>query len=68
MTEDFPDTELLIEEVRKRPEIWDVSSELYKDKHKKQSAWIGICQQFIVDFDEKDEKEKNEIGKNISLI
>nr|CAH7719180.1 unnamed protein product [Callosobruchus chinensis] len=31
------DSELLINEVQKRPVLWDTTSELYKDKNKKKT-------------------------------
>lgn len=57
------DVELFIEEVKKHPLIWNVALEEFHDRNKKRSAWITICRQFSEAFDEKEDKEKNEICK-----
>lgn len=57
------DVELFIEEVKKYPELWDVSCSDYKDKVKKRNAWIEICSVFCEGFKEKEEKDKCDIGK-----
>ncbi|XP_012277721.1 uncharacterized protein LOC105698239 [Orussus abietinus] len=44
------DCELLISEVQKRPSLWDTSHEDYKDKHKKNSAWVEVCACLIENF------------------
>ena len=62
MAESF-DTELLIEEVKKCSELWDIKCEKYHDKNLKRSAWIRICSRLYSDFEEKTQKEKEEIGK-----
>lgn len=63
MTEVEIDTELLIEEVRIHPELWDVSCEDYKNKNKKTAAWIQVCSTLIADFETKEEAIKNALGK-----
>lgn len=63
MTEREIDTELLIEEVRRHPELWDVGSEDYKNKNKKTAAWIEVCSTLIPDFETKEEAIKNALGK-----
>lgn len=63
MTEGDIDTELLIEEVRRHPELWDVGSEEYKNKNKKTTAWIEVCGTLIADFETKEESIKNILGK-----
>ncbi|CAL1678899.1 unnamed protein product [Lasius platythorax] len=55
------DIELFIEEIKKYPEIWNVAAEEYHDRTKKRSAWIDICRVFCDGFDEKNERDKNEI-------
>lgn len=37
------DVELLITEIEKRPVIWDVSDELYKDRNKKNDGWMEVA-------------------------
>ncbi|XP_076656101.1 uncharacterized protein LOC143360834 [Halictus rubicundus] len=55
------DIELFIEEVKKYPEIWNVAAEEYHDKTKKRSAWLQVCRAMYDNFDEKHEKDKNEM-------
>jgi hypothetical protein len=57
------DTELFIESVKKFREIWDTKYELYHDKNVKRAAWMKICGIFEPSFEEKSQKEKDEIGK-----
>lgn len=57
------DIELFIGEIKNHPEIWNISAETYHDRQKKRGAWIKICRIFYEGFDEKDEKERNEICK-----
>lgn len=66
MTENFEesfDIELFIGEIKNHPEIWNIAAETYHDRQKKRGAWIKICRIFCEGFDEKDEKERNEICK-----
>ena len=51
--------EQLIELVEARNCIWDISSENYKDKNLKKEAWIDICQEMIIGFNDLDTKERN---------
>jgi hypothetical protein len=57
------DIELFIGEVKNYPEIWNVAIDTYHDKKKKRGAWINICRVFYDGFDEKDDRDKNEICK-----
>lgn len=57
------DVELFISEVKKYPEIWDVNSEAYRFKTKKQQAWGAIAKLFISDFDDLPDKEKLDVCK-----
>ncbi|KAG5865558.1 hypothetical protein JTB14_000696 [Gonioctena quinquepunctata] len=59
------DIEFFIEEIKKYPEIWSVSDENYHDRTKKRSAWTNICCLFIDNFEQKDDKARNEIYKLI---
>lgn len=58
------DIELFIDEVKNYHEIWNVAVETYHDRKKKRAAWISICRVFCDRFDEKDERDKNEICKS----
>lgn len=55
------DTELFILSVQQRHEIWDIKDEDFKDKNKKQNAWISIVHKFYPE--EKDPKKIAEIGE-----
>jgi len=57
---DEVDMELFIGEVKLHPEIWNIADH---DRTKKRVAWIEICRVFCEGFDEKDEREKNDICK-----
>jgi hypothetical protein len=46
-----------------RPQLWDTSSESYKDKHKTRDGWNEVCSELFDDFDNKDSGEKAVIGK-----
>ncbi|KAL4084308.1 hypothetical protein QTP88_028133 [Uroleucon formosanum] len=59
------DVELLIGAVKNYPEIWNVAAETYHDSNKKRGAWIKICEEFCQRFNEKNDKERNEICKYI---
>lgn len=60
---DDVDIELLIGEVKSYKEIWNIADENYHDRTKKRSAWSQCCQNFFPSFDEKDDKERNDICK-----
>ncbi|KAL1489057.1 hypothetical protein ABEB36_014002 [Hypothenemus hampei] len=52
------DIDLLIGEVEKRRVIWDTLSEEYKNRNKKQEAWILVCRCLFENFDEKLQSEQ----------
>lgn len=56
------DVELFIEEINKLPAIWDSASEEYRDKYMKRAAWVTLCETFCENFNDKSDKEKNDIG------
>ena len=66
--EELLEIELFIGEVRKYTEIWNVAAEEYHNRTKKRSACINVCQVFCEGFDDKDERDKNEICKYIIQI
>lgn len=59
---DEVDMELFIGEVKLHPEVWNIADDTYHDRTKKRGAWIEICRVFCEGFDEKDEREKNDIS------
>jgi hypothetical protein len=63
MEGDELDVELFINEVQKYPEIWNIKSEEYRDRNKKRTAWIKVCEVLCGNFNDKTEEEKNSIGK-----
>lgn len=66
--DDRVDIELLIGEVKNYKEIWNISDESYHDRTKKRSAWINICRVFFPSFDDKEDKERNDICKYSYII
>lgn len=56
MSESDIDIDLLIDEVRKRPAIWDIASESYGNKIIKRRAWEELV---LVFCDDTDSQEKN---------
>lgn len=52
------DPELLISIIERKPIIWDTSIEEYKDKHKKNAAWVEVCSYLIQNFETKDEAQQ----------
>ncbi|KAG8317450.1 hypothetical protein J6590_026599 [Homalodisca vitripennis] len=51
-------TELLIDEVKKREAIWNSSSETYKDRVLKKNQWSQLCSIFCSNFEDQTPKEK----------
>jgi hypothetical protein len=62
------DARLLISEVEKRPVIWDKSYEGYKDKIKKHTAWVAVCECLVQDFNTKHEAQQKLFCKNYFSI
>lgn len=67
-TDDNVDIGLFIGEVKNYKEIWNIANRNYYDRTKKRNAWINICRVFYPLFDEKNEKEKNDLCKYIIRI
>lgn len=61
--DDNVDIGLFIGEVKNYKEIWNITDRNYYDRTKKRNAWINICRVFFPLFDEKNEKEKNDLCK-----
>ena len=57
------DTEKVINEVRARELLWDISHELYKDRDARLSAWQQICRQVVPNFGNMTAREQAESGK-----
>ncbi|CAK1589528.1 unnamed protein product [Parnassius mnemosyne] len=55
-TEAF-NTELFIDEIEKRPAVWDMTSSVYSDKNLRRRAWEELVLIFC-EGDENEEKKK----------
>lgn len=60
--------EMFIEHIKTRPEIWNITSEEYKDKKKRDESWEDICHHLVEEFSDMEEKEKKEYGKIFYLL
>ncbi|CAH1998057.1 unnamed protein product, partial [Acanthoscelides obtectus] len=47
--------------------LWDLSSGDYKNRQLKRDDWKEVCEIVIQKFGEKDEKERQEIGREVQL-
>ncbi|VEN64519.1 unnamed protein product [Callosobruchus maculatus] len=56
-------TELLISLVEERPELWDKTLDVYKDRDLKDAAWRDICTILIEGFEEMEQTQRQEFGK-----
>lgn len=52
------ETEQLISEVEKRPVLWDMSDTDYKDRNKKNEAWLNVTSALYEIFSNNTETEK----------
>lgn len=59
------DVELFIDEVKKRPALWDSTSDLYKNRQLKRDGWKEICEIFVSSLTEQPESKQREIGKHV---
>lgn len=50
-------------EIKNHPEVRNIAAETYHDRQNKRGAWTKIRRIFREVFDEKDEKERNEMCK-----
>lgn len=57
------DVEVLISEVEKHPAVWDVSNNEYKNKLKRNEAWLRVASIVIPNFMQKIETDKKMICK-----
>nr|CAD7450497.1 unnamed protein product [Timema bartmani] len=56
------DIEILISLVEARLVLWDKTAEIYKDKNATKQAWKEICIEFMSDFEELEDMDKNTFG------
>lgn len=63
MTSCCLDVETFIREVKKYPEIWDLTSEDHRFKNRKRQAWSEIARVFVDEFENLNEIEKLDLCK-----
>ncbi|CAG4963394.1 unnamed protein product [Parnassius apollo] len=51
---------------KERPFLWGKTEDIYKDKNLKLAAWREVCLILKPNFDELDEKERKQYGKQVS--
>lgn len=56
------DIERLISSVQARVELWDKTSEKYKDTFKTLEAWKAVCAEIIDGYEDFDDSKKNDIS------
>ncbi|XP_076236461.1 uncharacterized protein LOC143180551 [Calliopsis andreniformis] len=59
------DTEKFIEEIQKRPAIYDVNRSEYNDRNAKMAAWDEVCQVMVPNWARLTNEEKNVEEKNL---
>lgn len=57
------DVELLITEIERRPVLWDISGELYRDRNKKNDGWMEVATVIFENFSEKTQTEQKIISE-----
>nr|CAH7739139.1 unnamed protein product [Callosobruchus chinensis] len=62
------DTELLICAIEDKKCIWDVSSEDYKNRDMESKAFMDVTAVVVQNFEEVNEKEREEAGKKLETI
>lgn len=56
------DTERFIEEIERRPAIYDVSRGEYNDRNAKMTAWDEVCQVMVPNWARLTDEERNVEG------
>lgn len=56
------DTEKFIEEIEKRPAIYDVNCSEYNDRNAKMTAWDEVCQVMVPNWARLTDEERNVEG------
>ncbi|KAF7381345.1 hypothetical protein HZH66_013739 [Vespula vulgaris] len=59
------DTERFIEEIEKRPAIYDVNRSEYNDRNAKMSAWEEVCQVMVPNWTRLSDEERNMEEKSL---
>ncbi|XP_073947922.1 uncharacterized protein [Choristoneura fumiferana] len=59
------DVETFISEIKKHPEIWDLTCEDNRHKMRKQRAWSEVARLFIEEFDGMSEVDKTDVYRKL---
>ncbi|XP_071054321.1 uncharacterized protein [Onthophagus taurus] len=59
------DNEVLISLVQTKPVLWDKTLPIYKDRNATKNAWKDVCCEINKNFEDMEDKEKNEFGKAV---
>ena len=59
------DSALLIYLIEERSCLWDLTSDIYKDKQKRTKAWIEIGEQLVENYMDQSDKDKDELNSVI---
>lgn len=63
---DYLDSELIIVEVQKYPCLYDTNDDDFKNREKKKLSWISVASSVMgEEWEDMDEKSKNNIGKEV---
>lgn len=57
------DIDQLISLVEAKPVLWDKTLDIYKDRNETRKAWIEIFKEINHEFENFEDKEKNDYGK-----
>lgn len=61
------DTERFIEEIERRPAIYDVNRGEYNDRNAKMTAWDEVCQVMVPNWARLTDEERNAEGICVQL-
>ncbi|MPC71184.1 hypothetical protein E2C01_065456 [Portunus trituberculatus] len=57
----YHNTEEYISELEKRPALWDPWKDEYKNKNKKEEAWLEVCRSIYQNYEEKSEEKRTQL-------
>lgn len=60
--------ETLLEQIKLRPVLWDITSSMYKNKILKKEAWAEVCSFLVEGYAEKSNAKKDYIGKQLLFL
>ncbi|XP_045783183.1 uncharacterized protein LOC123879495 isoform X2 [Maniola jurtina] len=59
------ETERVIEEVRRRPALWDLSDALYKDRDARARLWVEVFEELFPGYADEEEHRQKDIEKMV---